>query len=554
MFASSYRRILHIVTWVVAILFGQSAYASFHLWEIAEIYSNASGKVQYIELTTSASGQQFVAGHEISALQDGTTHLFSIPADLPGDSRNHKFLIATQGFASLGIVAPDYVVPDGFLFQPNGSVNFAGVDVMTYGNLPSNGVSAMDRAGNIVVNAPTNFAGATSTIGTPQVLPQCALTAIPAVIAAGASSTLTSSCSPAATSYTWTGGTCAGTGLATCTVTPSESTSYTVAGINGSGAGVPVGATVTVNALILQTISFTNPGARTLGEASLTLNAVGGASGSPVTFSSLTSSVCTVSGTTVTLRAAGICAIAANQAGNADYSPASQVLQSFTVSALISQTISFPDPGSTTIGTAPFALNATGGSSGNPVTYSSLTPSICFLSGTTVTPISVGTCTITANQSGNAAYSAAPQATQDIAILPLASALGQYDGIYQWSPGNYLSLHQDGAQMIATIYFNVDGTFAFGAAPGGTLSIPQLDLFDLLNGSVTGATAKIKGTRFHRACNVSYDFAFGDNATLTATRTGVSNTAIADAAGISCGAIVAAESSSLKMQKVLFGP
>lgn len=45
MFTSSHRRILHILTWVLAILFAQSAYASFHLWQIAEIYSNANGAV-----------------------------------------------------------------------------------------------------------------------------------------------------------------------------------------------------------------------------------------------------------------------------------------------------------------------------------------------------------------------------------------------------------------------------------------------------------------------------------------------------------------------------
>lgn len=164
MFTSYRHRFLHAFTLAVAILFAQSANASFHLWQIAEIYSSADGTVQYIELTTSASGQQFVGGHQVTASQNGTTHSFTLPANLPGDSSNHKFLIGTQGFASLGVVAPDYVVPNGFLFQPNGSVDFAGVDVVTYDALPSNGVSALDRAGNIVVNAPTNFGGATDTL------------------------------------------------------------------------------------------------------------------------------------------------------------------------------------------------------------------------------------------------------------------------------------------------------------------------------------------------------------------------------------------------------
>jgi len=160
-------RMLRILACAVAVFFTQSAIASFHLWQIAEIYSNANGTVQYIELTTSASGQQFVSGHQVTASQNGVVRSFTIPFDLPSDSSNHKFLISTQGFANLGIVTPDYVVPDGFLFRPNGSVNFADVDLLTYSTLPSNGVSALDRAGNIVVNAPTNFAGATGSIGVP---------------------------------------------------------------------------------------------------------------------------------------------------------------------------------------------------------------------------------------------------------------------------------------------------------------------------------------------------------------------------------------------------
>ncbi|RII25279.1 MAG: hypothetical protein CXR30_19060, partial [Geobacter sp.] len=50
-----------------------------------------------------------------------------------------------------------------------------------------------------------------------------------------------------------------------------------------------------------------------------TVSATGGASTSAVQFSSLTTSVCTISGTTVTGVTAGTCTIAANQAGDANY-------------------------------------------------------------------------------------------------------------------------------------------------------------------------------------------------------------------------------------------
>jgi len=81
---------------------------------------------------------------------------------------------------------------------------------------------------------------------TPATTPVCSLTAVPASIAPGASATLTASCSPAATAYVWSGGTCAGRTTATCTVTPATTTSYTVAGSNASGTGSSASATVTV--------------------------------------------------------------------------------------------------------------------------------------------------------------------------------------------------------------------------------------------------------------------------------------------------------------------
>jgi len=55
-------------------------------------------------------------------------------------------------------------------------------------------------------------------------------------------------------------------------------------------------------------------------------------SGLAVTFSSLTPAICTVAGNTVSGIAAGTCTIAANQAGDKQFAPASQVTQSIVVS------------------------------------------------------------------------------------------------------------------------------------------------------------------------------------------------------------------------------
>ena len=57
-------------------------------------------------------------------------------------------------------------------------------------------------------------------------------------------------------------------------------------------------------------------------------------------------------------------------------------------------------------------------SSGLAVTFSSLTPSICSVSGSTVTGLGTGACTVAANQTGNSSTSAAPQVTQNVSVAP----------------------------------------------------------------------------------------------------------------------------------------
>ncbi len=137
------------------------AQAAFHLFTMNELYSNADGTVQFVELTALAGGQQFVAGHPISACGTGPGHVFTITADLPGDTAGRKFLIGTQGFAALGVVAPDVVVPNGFFYAPGGVVDWAGADTWSYANLPTDGELSLNRDGSTGPNSPTNFAGQT---------------------------------------------------------------------------------------------------------------------------------------------------------------------------------------------------------------------------------------------------------------------------------------------------------------------------------------------------------------------------------------------------------
>ncbi len=79
-----------------------------------------------------------------------------------------------------------------------------------------------------------------------------------------------------------------------------------------------------------QTITFGAIPNQALGTPPFTVSATA-SSGLTVSFNSQSTSVCTVSGNTVTLVAAGTCTIQATQAGNANYLAATAVNQSFQV-------------------------------------------------------------------------------------------------------------------------------------------------------------------------------------------------------------------------------
>jgi hypothetical protein len=173
-----YLRFLGLIAALVAI--SASSQATFHLWRITQLYSNADGTVQFIELTALASGQQYLTGHTIKSSQGATTHSYTFTMGLPGDSADmsdggygygmmvtgfKSIVIGTQGFAAMGVVTPDYIVPNGFLFTTNGTVNWGeGSDVFSYAALPTDGRLALMRAGNTDVNSPKNFNGEMGTV------------------------------------------------------------------------------------------------------------------------------------------------------------------------------------------------------------------------------------------------------------------------------------------------------------------------------------------------------------------------------------------------------
>jgi LPXTG-motif cell wall-anchored protein len=94
------------------------------------------------------------------------------------------------------------------------------------------------------------------------------------------------------------------------------------------------------------------------------------------------------------------------------------------------QTITFTStpPASPVVGGS-YTVSATGGGSGQPVVFSidAASAGVCTIAGSTVSFTATGTCTVDANQAGDANYNPAPQAQQNmtVAAAPVASVVGQ---------------------------------------------------------------------------------------------------------------------------------
>ncbi len=230
--------------------------------------------------------------------------------------------------------------------------------------------------------------------------------------------------------------------------------------------------------LVPNNIEFPIIPTQNLASATYTLSATS-TSGGNVAFTSATPSVCAVNGRTVAFVQAGTCTIAANQAGGSQYAQAPQVLRSFQITSLLVQTIAFNPVPNRALGSAPLTLSASA-SSLLPVTFSSLTPSVCTVSGLVVTNVAVGTCTIAGNQGGNATLGAAQQVTQSFQVTagnpPSPAVRGAID--LDGNGRNAFLLRSATARMLVGRFTN--GAFLFSALtdPGSAFRLVGVGDFD----------------------------------------------------------------------------
>ena len=138
---------------------GIAAAAAPPTFQITSVYSNLDGSVQFIVLTETAglNYQHHFAGLTLTATHNGIAKVFTFPADLPPASTTGasiviaagKLMLETPGIPWWCCGTPHYRLPERFLPTDGGTVEFAGVDRLTYASLPSDGWNALLRDGTV---------------------------------------------------------------------------------------------------------------------------------------------------------------------------------------------------------------------------------------------------------------------------------------------------------------------------------------------------------------------------------------------------------------------
>jgi hypothetical protein len=210
------------------------------------------------------------------------------------------------------------------------------------------------------------------------------------------------------------GGSCSNTG-ATFTMTSATGTCtvmYDQAGSANYNAAPQVTESVTATKAAQAISVTTHAPASAVFNSQFTVAATGGGSGNPVTFSS--GGGCSNSGGTFTMTSGTTaCQVKYDEAGSANYNAAPEIVESVTAQKA-GQTIAVTaHPPSTAVYGTSFTVDASGGASGNAVSYSS--GGSCSHSGATFTMTSgTGTCTVKYDQAGDSNYNAAPEVTETV--------------------------------------------------------------------------------------------------------------------------------------------
>src|SRR5512145_792764 len=101
----------------------RSAAAFGHLWEFTELYSNADGTVQFIEMFSEVANENGLSATFLRSAANAQE--FHFASNVVGSTAGRHLLIATAAFAAQpGAVTPDYVLPDAFFRVSGDTLTF----------------------------------------------------------------------------------------------------------------------------------------------------------------------------------------------------------------------------------------------------------------------------------------------------------------------------------------------------------------------------------------------------------------------------------------------
>jgi len=244
-----------------------------------------------------------------------------------------------------------------------------------------------------------------------------------------------------------------------------------------------------------QTITFGSLANKTFGEVPFPVSATA-SSGLTPTFTIL-SGPATISDSTVTITGAGSVTVRASQAGNATYSAAPNVDQTFTVNKA-DQTITFASLANKTFGEAAVSVSATASSGLSP--SFSIVSGPATISGSAVTITGAGSVTVRASQSGNTDYNAAADVDRTFTVNKADQTI------------TFASLAN---KTFGDANFTVSATASSGLSPS----------FTIVSGpaSITGSTVTITGAgsvtvRAGQSGNTDYNAASNVDRTFTVSK------------------------------------
>ncbi len=144
-------------------LYQAPALSGGHTWDVNEVFSNADGTIQFIELKETGGGnfETATAGHQVTS----ATSSFTLTANSPSPTGFKHILLGTAAFAALpGAPTPNYIIPSNFFSLTGDTMSYVPFDVWTIGAVPTDGVKSLNRTGGVLDNSPTNYAGQTGTV------------------------------------------------------------------------------------------------------------------------------------------------------------------------------------------------------------------------------------------------------------------------------------------------------------------------------------------------------------------------------------------------------